>query len=199
MRNTRRWMRGGSEPEPKEGVGDRGCPPACFLHCPTPEEREGDPRGAAAGQDSAARAPAPGFPTSGCSSPGGAVPAANLPGSPATRGSAVIAMLHPIQAGPPSSVFPEPARLSSQSLLSLAGDSFRSPLPAPAEPQAALWLARSFALSPYQVGTQLFAPRSRARPARLRRRSHSVKMRPSEQCARGPRRARLPDKRAGRR
>lgn len=138
MRNTRRWMRGGSEPEPKEGVGDRGCPPACFLHCPTPEEREGDPRGAAAGQDSAVRAPAPGFPTSGCSSPGGAVPAANLPGSPATRGSAVIAMLHPIQAGPPSSVFPEPARLSSQSLLSLAGDSFRSPLPAPAEPQAAL-------------------------------------------------------------
>lgn len=44
-----------------------------------PPEREGDPRGGAVGQDSAARAPARGFPTSGCSGRRGAVPAANLP------------------------------------------------------------------------------------------------------------------------
>nr|CAI9697072.1 unnamed protein product [Rangifer tarandus platyrhynchus] len=74
---------------------------------------------------------------------------------------------------------------SAEAGLPLGNSCKRAPSPPPpCLPPPALWRARSSVLARYQVGAQLFAPRSRARPARLRLRSHSGKMRPSVRCVR---------------
>lgn len=100
---TRRRPRGGG----RRARTGPGCPLAALPPVSTPAEREGDPRGGAADHASAARTPAPGFPTSGCSSPGGEV--ANLRDPTPPRGSAVSKTLPCTQAGPPGRVRPEPA------------------------------------------------------------------------------------------
>ena len=106
-------------------------------HRPNPEETEGDPRSGAAGHDSAARAPAHGFPTSGSSSPGkrgAGSKLAGLPGGP-------TALWTP-RWGPASRQAPQcPLRArqtAHRGLLSRAGDSLGLPLLAPPEHRAAL-------------------------------------------------------------
>lgn len=100
MGSTRGCGRGGCEPERKGGSGTRAAP---WLHQPpTPPAEGGRPRLGAAGP--AARAPAPGFPTSGRSSLRGVVPAANLPAFGPPRGPAVAATPAGTPAGRPEAL-----------------------------------------------------------------------------------------------
>lgn len=147
----------GANPRGKGAKGP-GCPLAGLLHLSTPEEREGDPRGGDADRDSAARAPAPGLPTSGCSSLGGAVPVANLRDSAPSRGSAVSKTLPYTQAGPPGSVLSDPARLSSQK--PPEPGTLRSPtLTAPAEPGAVFsFIAPRLSANPWGRAAPLAGP-----------------------------------------